>query len=76
MFRHRFILKEEDVSASMAADTSIVEVSGIGVFCKDHVTRTVGDAIVWVYGENPAKAGGSTVLPTIDGIYPFSVTTK
>ena len=50
MFRHRFILKEEDVSASMAADTSIVEVSGIGVFCKDHVTRTVGDAIVWVCG--------------------------
>ena len=46
VFRHQLILKVEDVGASMAADKSIVEVYGIRVSCKDHVTHMVGDATV------------------------------
>ena len=33
-----------------AAGMSLVEVAGIRVDCKDHVTRTVGDSIFWVRG--------------------------
>ena len=32
----------------MVTVTSLVEVAGIKVACKDHVARTVGDAIVFV----------------------------
>ena len=38
MTRHRFILIEEDGGASTAAGTSLVEVAGIIVDCKDHVS--------------------------------------
>ena len=38
------------MGARTAAGTSPVEVSGIGVACKDHIACTVGDAAVWVRG--------------------------
>ena len=39
------------MGARTAAGTSLVEVSGIGVDCKDHISRTVGDSAVGVRGE-------------------------
>ena len=38
------------MGAITAAGTSLVEVAGIGVACKNHVTRTICDAIVWECG--------------------------
>ena len=38
------------MGASTAAGTSLVELSSIRVACKDHIARTVGDAVVWVRG--------------------------
>ena len=35
---------------STASATSTIEVVGIRVDCQDHITRTVGDAVIWVWG--------------------------
>ena len=50
MSRHWVVLIEEDVGASTSAGTSLVEVAGIGVSCKDHISCKLGDDVVWVYG--------------------------
>ena len=48
--RHQVTLREEDVGSGTAAATSLVELAGIGVACKDHICCTVGDAVVWLCG--------------------------
>ena len=50
MPRHQVILRKKDVSTSIDAGTSLVELSGIGVACKDHIACTVGDSVVSVCG--------------------------
>ena len=38
------------MGARTSAGTSLVEVAGIGVSCEDHISCTLGDDVVWVYG--------------------------
>ena len=63
---HWVILREEDVGASRVVATSLVEVSGIGVACKDHIACTVGDEVFWVCG-NIVKELVDSVISGLGG---------